>query len=249
MCAGYKNRPEVVYLDCWHGAGHGYAQVLKYPESLYACIPVAPGEKEFEWCAWGATEELVEPFQNDPLVRAEYEPRLESLCTEIVIGQAACFRAVAPMMYISGRTFSEIYDYCSSLIIELQQLCSFSSGHVLGMNWVAGYETPDACALHQHLAQQCAAGAGRYVGRLAEWGVLDSELTNKARIDGICPVFTEDLQAFCQKASDEIRAVELSPSEERELTATWWDSSNFFKQYSYLILASSVPAWTVEHYA
>lgn len=224
VCENYKKRPEVVYLDCWHGAGHGYAQVLKYPDSLYACIPVAPGAKEFEWCAWGATEELVEPFQNDPMVRAEYEPRLESLCAEITVGHAACFRAVAPMMYISGRTFSQIYDYCTTLAAEQQPLCAFSAGHVLGMNWVAGFESPDACSRHTQLAEQCAAGAGRYVGRLAEWGVLDAELAGKAGIDGICPVFTEDLRPACQRASDEIRTVELSPSEERALTSAWWGS-------------------------
>lgn len=224
VCENYKKRPEVVYLDCWHGAGHGYAQVLKYPESLYACIPVAPAAKEFEWCAWGATEELVEPFQNDPAVRAEYEPRLESLCTEITVGHAACFRAVAPMMYISGRTFLEIYDYCATLTTEQQLLCAFSAGHVLGMNWVAGFETPEACNRHTQLAEQCAAGAGRYVGRLAEWGVLDAELAEKTGIDGICPVFTEDLRPACQRASDEIRTVELSPSEERALTSAWWGS-------------------------
>lgn len=120
VCENYKKLPEVVYLDCWHGAGHGYAQVLKYPDSLYACIPVVPDAEEFEWCIWVATEELVEPFQNDPMARTEYEPRLESLCTEITVGHAACFRAVTPMLRISGHTFSQIYDYCTASPPNLQ---------------------------------------------------------------------------------------------------------------------------------
>lgn len=60
---------------------------------------------------------------------------------------------------------------------------------------------------------------------LAKWGMLDAELADKEGIDGICPVFTEDLRPACQRASDEIRAVELSPSEGHALTSAWWGST------------------------
>lgn len=221
VCDSYKNRPEVVYLDCWHGAGHGYAQVLEYPESLYACKPVATGQVEFDWCAWGATEELVEPFQSDQAFRERYEPQLETLCTDISIGHAACFRALAPMMYIAGWEFERIYGYCDALGPEHQELCSFSAGHVLGMNWVAGVKDPAKCDLHPSLAEKCAAGAGRYVGRLAEWGMLEAELVDKSGTAGVCPAFRDGLRQVCQEESEKVRALELSPQEERELTKAW----------------------------
>lgn len=221
ICEGYKTRPPVAYLDCWHGAGHGYAQVLEYPESMYACIPVSPNKEVFEWCAWGASEELVEPFQTDPSVRAKYEPRLRDLCTTLTAGQEACFRAVVPMMHISGWKFEEIYDYCSSLKKEYADFCAFSAGHVLGMSWMAGLISPTECSRHADLAVRCASGSGRYVGRLVEWGIYDAEIANKEYTDGICPEYEETLRSACQEAFNYIRSVELSPAEERAVTASW----------------------------
>lgn len=221
LCALFKNRPEVVYLDCWHGIGHGLAEVYAFPESMYQCGSVAMTTEEYEWCTWGAADTLSDDFIKDQKMQQELGPGLPELCPGLEQATKACFRVVASMLYNYGWTFSDLYKYCSTLKTGLRSECAFSAGQILGMLWVSGREPASKCSLHKDLARECASGAGKYVGRVIEWDAITSEAVGPEKMLGICPEFDPELRLSCETAYKAVRELELSPKENLEVTLSW----------------------------
>ena len=226
LCAKYDNRVPVVGLDCWHGVGHGFAHVLEWPESMQACIPVAVDEQSLTWCAWGASETLSENFLTDQEVRAELTPKLSSLCDNVEFGQDVCFRVRAPMLYSSGWDFVKIYEHCITAPASVQQSCGFAAGQILGTEWIEGLAEASECYRSEIMAASCAAGMGKNIGRVDEWGVLrDSPRRKPGMILSPCGEFADrpQVEQSCNDAELEIRNIELSPAELETLTRTWWE--------------------------
>jgi len=221
MCADFKNRPEVVYLDCWHGVGHGLAEVYAFPESMYRCEDLAAPGEEYEWCTWGAAESLADGFIKETETTNPLTEDLPGLCPGLSQGIKACFRSVIPMMYNTGWSFEKLYDYCAGLGTDLRPDCAYSAGQILGTLWVVDKIESSGCYVHPDLATHCAAGAGRYVGRVSEWGALELEVDDPAKLVGICPEFTGPSRSACDQAYEEIRALELSPEEDLGVTTSW----------------------------
>ena len=221
MCNEFRGRPEVVYLDCWHGVGHGLAEIYAFPESMYRCEGLASPGEEYEWCTWGAAESLADNFIKAGEEQNPLTEDLPGLCPSVSQGTKACFRSVIPMMYNTGWTFEKLYDYCASLAGDLGSECAYSAGQVLGTLWVVDLADASGCYTHEDLAVHCAGGAGRYVGRISEWGALELETEDANKLSGICPEFTEPARSSCEESYAAIRALELSPEEDLEVTTSW----------------------------
>lgn len=220
-CASFIGRPLVVYLDCWHGIGHGYAHVLEFPESMYACKDLAPGAEEFDWCAWGAAELPGEAYRTDPLVRERYKSSLTSLCNGLASGHQACYRMVLLMMLRSEWNFPKMTEYCTSQSVAQRDLCARGLGQVAAAKWLAGTLDLDACARTKSLAEACAFGFGWHLARPYEWGVFDDDSDLKRRVASACVGLPTPLLDVCREAFEELRGIELSPVEERLLIETW----------------------------
>lgn len=218
-CAKYETRPLVAYLDCWHGAGHGFAQELPFPESMYACKALAPGVSEFEWCSWGAAEFPDSASQVSPELLAKYENTLEDRCTDLETGYPACYRLVIPMMHMAGWEPGRIYHYCSSQPVDEQDGCALALGSVEGMRFLQDGIEP--CAGVPRLFESCAAGLGRYLGRLSEWGIFDDDPSRKAEVGEVCTNLPARAGIRCRYEFDAIARIELSPAEEREVVLRW----------------------------
>jgi hypothetical protein len=226
LCSKYSNRVPVVGLDCWHGVGHGFAHVLTWPESMNACVPVAVDAEALAWCTWGASETLSENFLTDSKVRAELTPKLDSLCDSLELGQDVCFRVRAPMLYSSGWDFIKIYTHCTTASESARQACGFSAGQILGTEWLDGLAEASECYRYEEMAAACAAGMGKNVGRVDEWGILrDSPRRKSDSSLSPCSEFASNPQVekSCADAEKEIRSIELSPIELELLTRKWWD--------------------------
>lgn len=217
FCKTYQNRPAVVYYDCWHGVGHGFAELLSFPESMYACSPVAKTPEEYSWCTWGAADFIPEKFGADSDFKEKITPELPTLCEDLKEGVEACFRMITPLLYLSGWDFGKIYNLCSTYTGELRKWCAFGSGQVLGTLWVGGLiENVEGCSIHEDMSIPCAEGAGKYVGRASEWTEGYGP-----EIAPICVNFKDVAKEACDNSYKYIRDLEVSPSENRDITSNW----------------------------
>lgn len=221
VCAGYESRSRVAYLDCWHGIGHGYAHVLSFPESMYACHPVAPAQDEFEWCAWGASEMPNEAYQTDPVVRERFKNSLPQLCDGVLYGHRACYRMSLLMMHGSGWRYEDMLDYCQKQPSAHSKSCGYGLGQVVAARWLSGALGPEACLDDRTLSMTCAAGFGWHLARPFEWGAFDDSPDLRTRVERACSLFVSPHRRSCQDSFDELRRIELSPTEERSLMESW----------------------------
>lgn len=220
-CADYKSRSQVAYLDCWHGIGHGYAHVLSFPESMYACQPVAPAEDEFEWCAWGASEMPNEAYQTDPVVRDRFKDSLSNLCNGILYGHRACYRMSLLMMHGSGWGYDDMLDYCRKQPLDYRKSCGHGLGQVVAARWLAGGLDAEACLDDEFLSSTCATGFGWHLARPFEWGAFDDSPELREKVERACLLFDLPYRRSCQDSFDTLRGIELSPAEERALIESW----------------------------
>lgn len=221
FCARYKSRPKVVYLDCWHGAGHGFAQVRAFPESMYACEPIAPGPEELEWCTWGAAEFPDGTTRTNSQEVGPHDGSMLKSCGTLRVGHQACYRLVLPIMNMSGRPMHEMRGYCYSQPAEHRDYCMFSLGSVVGMKYVKEPASVLECKLSPVHEGSCAAGFGRYMGRLFEWGMFSDDPEKSTAVLNACAEFDEGPSRRCEEEFRRVRDIELSPDEEREVIKGW----------------------------
>jgi hypothetical protein len=227
VCDRYRAAPRVVELDCWHGIGHAFAQVLEFPASMEACVPVAPDPDALEWCTWGAAETAGDEYLIDGVVAAGDVDAVLGLCEEITVGEQACARIQAPVLAGAGWSSTRLIGRCLELTGADAQRCGFAAGQVIGVRWAVVGEPLTPCFASEVLAEVCVEGAARSVGRADE----ANQLAASSRRDGLAPgevlslcrSVPVEVRSACEASDAAIRDLELSPDEVIDLLERWWD--------------------------
>jgi hypothetical protein len=224
ICSPFTTRQEVIYLDCWHGIGHGLAELYAFPESMYECQGITSTGPEYDWCTWGAAEGYAADFIQDKNLQGQLAASLPGMCPSLSQATATCFRAVIPMLYNIGWGFEKMYDYCADLQESLRSECAYSAGQILGTLWVVDKASAAECSRHEDLESDCASGAGKYIGRVSEWGSLVLDAVSTEKLAGICPEFSGPSRSSCENSYSTIRSLELSPEEALTITLNWYSN-------------------------